>query len=371
MNPKIYAQHLAELPALRQALRLNPNSQKYEALIRCLEYVCPAAPDDAVERLQAELAAARQAYDYWKLRELADTSPRQEAELLSNALFVKPGDPEATWKLEEATRTGWQRYGKWALAISIVLILVAALISLYLGTSRPVMDVVSDTTNKIVYPFVEPVMVQVPGGTFSMGTKTGDEDARPVHAVTLEPFELSETEVTQAQWQALMPHNPSHFVGCDACPVENVSWEDIREYITRLNARTGHTYRLPTEAEWEYAAGGQATRTDWAGTHERRQLRRYAWTNDNADHKTHPVRQLQPNDLSLYDMSGNVWEWCSDRYGVYTATPQVAPKGASTHPDHVIRGGSWYHPPSSSMVTNRYHLPASSRLDNLGFRLAR
>ncbi|GAB4420464.1 MAG: hypothetical protein OHK0039_34060 [Bacteroidia bacterium] len=186
-------------------------------------------------------------------------------------------------------------------------------------------------------------MVLVRGGTFTMGSEDGDSDEKPLHQVRVGDFYMGKYEVTQAQWRVVMGTNPSYFKNCDQCPVESVSWEDVQEFIRKLNALTGRTYRLPTEAEWEYAAGGgSGTRTKWAGTSAEGSLGSYAWYGANSGSKTHPVGQKQPNSLGLYDMTGNVWEWCQDWYGSYSAGAQTDPKGPSSGSSRVFRGGGWY-----------------------------
>ncbi len=164
-----------------------------------------------------------------------------------------------------------------------------------------------------------PQMVLVEGGTFTMGCtdeQVGDcnDDEKPAHQVTVSNFQIGKYEVTQAEWKAVMGNNPSEFKNCDHCPVHLVSWNDVQEFIKKLNQKTGKNYRLPTEAEWEYAArGGQkSNKTEFAGSQN---LDAVGWYDHNSDSKPHPVGGKAPNELGIYDMSGNVWEWCADWYG--------------------------------------------------------
>ena len=142
---------------------------------------------------------------------------------------------------------------------------------------------------------------------------TGDSDEKPVHTVCVDNFYLGRTEVTQKQWVDITGHNPSKFQ-CEDCPVERVSWNDITDFIKKLNERTGMNYRLPTEAEWEYAARSGGKDELWAGTSDEFELEEYAWCKVNSEERTHPVGEKEPNGLGLYDMTGNVWEWTWDRY---------------------------------------------------------
>ncbi|MEI6141872.1 MAG: formylglycine-generating enzyme family protein, partial [Mariniphaga sp.] len=221
--------------------------------------------------------------------------------------------------------------------------------------------------------FIE--MVAIKGGTFQMGSNYGVAYEKPIHTVTVSDFHIGKTEVTQAQWVAIMGSNPSSFKG-DNLPVENVSWNDVQNFIGKLNARTGKNYRLPTEAEWEYAAGGgENNRTKWAGTNNQTNLSllgNYAWYDANSGSKTNAVGTKQPNELGLYDMSGNVWEWCSDWYGYdyYAKSPQNNPKGASSGSGRVLRGGSWSTYDWGCRVSSRDSGSPAFNISLYGFRLA-
>ena len=215
--------------------------------------------------------------------------------------------------------------------------------------------------------------VLVAGGSFDMGCTREQRDCEsdePVHWVTLSSYYIGQYEVTQAQWRAVMGDNPSYFEGCDQCPVEQVSWEEVQEFIRRLNQRTGLNYRLPTEAEWEFAArgGNNSKRFQYAGSNN---LDEVGWYRSNSEDKTHPVGQKKRNELGLYDMSGNVWEWCQDWYGDYPSSAQTNPTGPATGAYRVGRGGSWSYGPRHCRVANRNGGDPGDRYGLLGFRLAR
>ncbi len=214
-------------------------------------------------------------------------------------------------------------------------------------------------------------MVAVDGGTFQMGAwgNTLDEaydDEKPMHEVTLSDYYIGATEVTQALWEAVMGSNPSEFKGANL-PVENVSWDDCQTFIEKLNQQTGKTFRLPTEAEWEYAArgGNKSNSYTYCGSDD---IDDVAWYDGNSN-QTHPVGQKLPNELDLYDMSGNVMERCSDWYGDYSSTSQTNPTGAASGSLRVCRGGSWYGSARSCRVSCRYGSAPGSRLSNIGLRL--
>ena len=188
-------------------------------------------------------------------------------------------------------------------------------------------------------------MIPVSGGTFMMGARDGEPSAgsyeKPLHQVTLSSFSIGETEVTQALWLAVMGSNPSYFTGDLNRPVEKVSWNDCQTFITKLNQMTGGNFRLPTEAEWEFAArgGNQSVGYIYAGSDTPDDV---AWFNENSGSTTHPVAQKQANELGLYDMSGNVSEWCSDWYDseYYSVSPSVNPTGPESGYQRVSRGGN-------------------------------
>jgi len=212
-------------------------------------------------------------------------------------------------------------------------------------------------------------MVRVTGGTFQMGSNDSEaySDEQPVHSVTLSGYSIGETEVTQALWEAVMGNNPSVFKGADL-PVECVSWDDCQDFIRELNRLTGQNFRLSTEAEWEFAArgGNRSTGAKYAGSDA---ISRVAWYADNSGRQTHPVKGKSPNELGLYDMSGNVWEWCQDRYGSYSSGSQTNPKGAASGSNRVSRGGCWFENAADCRVANRGR-PVPDFPYSLGLRLA-
>jgi formylglycine-generating enzyme required for sulfatase activity len=191
--------------------------------------------------------------------------------------------------------------------------------------------------------------VRIPAGEFEMGSNDADAGEKPAHRVGISrPFEIGKYEVTQAQWEAVMITNPSYFKD-PSRPVESVSWEDAQRFLNALNdKKDGYRYRLPTEAEWEYAARAGATAGPTGN------LDAVAWYQPNAGAQTHPVGQRKPNAWGLYDMLGNVWEWCADWYGAYPAALVMDPIGPSHGTGHVVRGGSWVSAATYLRVTSRY-----------------
>ena len=217
------------------------------------------------------------------------------------------------------------------------------------------------------------LMVAVEGGTFKMGatseqTSDASEEEKPVHEVTLSTFYIAETEVTQELWQAVMGYNPSHFKG-KLRPVENVSWDDCQDFLHELSALTGRHFRLPTEAEWEYAArgGNMSTNHKYSGGNS---IYNIGWCNSNSVSQTRIVGTKRPNGLGIYDMSGNVWEWCQDWYGAYRSESQTDPTGPSTGYYRVRRGGGWGGSSRVCRVSARYSSSPSSASSFLGLRLA-
>lgn len=215
---------------------------------------------------------------------------------------------------------------------------------------------------------VEFTMVYVEGGTFMMGSDDADANSneKPIHQVTLSDYYIGETEVTQALWKAVMGSNPSYSNG-DNLPVDSVSWDDCQEFISKLNEITGENFSLPTEAQWEFAArgGNYSKGYKYSGSND---IDAVAWYGDNSGKKIHPVGTKQANELGIYDMSGNVWEWCSDWDGPYSSVAVTDPAGPSSGSYRVNRGGSWGSDASSCRCAYRLSAPANSH-SYLGLRL--
>ncbi len=216
--------------------------------------------------------------------------------------------------------------------------------------------------------------VFVKGGCFRMGDAFGDggSDERPAHEVCVNDFYMGIYEVTQVQWERVMDGNPSHFKKGGNYPVEQVGWNDVQNFIERLNRQSGKKYRLPTEAEWEYAARSGGKREKWAGTNSESELGDYVWYDKNSGGSTHPVGEKKPNGLGLYDMSGNVWEWCADSYDqdYYRNSPRDNPQGPGSGSSQVLRGGSWLFGPWDARAAIRLGGPPSYGSIIVGFRLA-
>lgn len=233
------------------------------------------------------------------------------------------------------------------------------------------------TTKKATRRAPEIEMIAIPAGRYTMGCQDGRDkecfdDEKPAHTVSLSAFELGKYEVTQGQWKAVMGSPPPglYFKNCgDDCPVERVSWDDIQTFIQKLNAQTGKTYRLPSEAEWEYACrAGQDT--NYCGGND---VDSVAWYGNNSGSTTHPVGKKQANAWGLYDMSGNVWEWVQDTYhDSYKNAPSDGSPWEGARADaRVLRGGSWCCNPQDVRAAYRDGSGASIRYIGSGFRLAR
>ena len=223
-------------------------------------------------------------------------------------------------------------------------------------TSEVIKDVETITVNGVSFD-----MIKVEGGTYKMGGTVNDNE-KPIHDETIATFQIGKTEVTQELWQAVMGTNPSNFKGEANLPVEKVSWTDCNTFIAKLNELTGKNFRLPSEAEWEYAArgGNKSQGYTYSGSNT---IGDVAWYTDNSSSKTHPVAQKKANELGIYDMSGNVWEWTSDKYSTDYSQPR-------TSSYRVARGGSWNGGATYSRVAHRDNDSESAATSRRGLRLA-
>lgn len=214
-------------------------------------------------------------------------------------------------------------------------------------------------------------MVLVEGGSFAMGATAEQEgtsnNESPIHNVTLDSYYIGEAPVTQDLWETVMGNNPSNAKG-EKLPVESVSWYDCQQFIMRLNKKTGKEFRLPTEAEWEYAArgGNKSRHTQYSGSNN---IDEVAWYDENSERQTQPVKTKNHNELGLYDMSGNVWEWCQDWYGKYYSSSQHNPKGPKNGSSKVFRGGSWGNLAKRCRISFRYNYAPDFTHFGLGLRL--
>lgn len=284
---------------------------------------------------------------------------------LTFSLFF-PAIPESTSSIDfiESDDSEWRVYG-------------IQLKSSYMSKSSAASDNQSvssqEQKNRIIRQAIEN-MVRVVGGTFTMGATSeqvsdAGKDETPIHVVTVYGFYISKYEVTQDLWAAVMGYNPSHYHGGLRHPVEMVSWNDCQVFINKLNQLTGYKFRLPTEAEWEYAArgGDESKNYKYSGSNS---VYDVAWYKQNSAGESHEVGIRVPNELGLYDMSGNVCEWCQDWFGEYSETTQSGPQGPPDGHSRIVRGGGWDIDASSCRTSYRNYLSPNTKLQSLGFRLA-
>ena len=212
-------------------------------------------------------------------------------------------------------------------------------------------------------------MIKVEGGTFKMGSTNGEGRERPVHDVTVSSYYIGQTQVTQALWTEVMGENPSDFVG-DNKPVNRVNWFDCELFLKKLSEITKQQFRLPTEAEWEYAAkgGNKSKGYEYAGGN---QIENVAWFDENSNGEVHQVTKKKPNELGIYDMSGNVWEWCQDwgERGYYKKSPNRDPQGPSSGTSRVVRGGGRNSIAGNCRIAYRNFNSPDNRRSSIGLRL--
>lgn len=226
-----------------------------------------------------------------------------------------------------------------------------------------------------VHPILQQIinnMIRVESGSFIMGATEEQEnpesDEKPISTITIASFAINKYEVTQEEWEFVMRENPSTFKG-EKLPVDNITWEECQTFISRVNNLTGMKFRLPTEAEWEFAARGgiYGQGCQFAGSNV---VEDVAWCTLNSENTSHPIGLKQPNELGLYDMSGNVWEWCQDWFAEYSEVAKTNPVGPSSGVLRVLRGGSWLSTIRSCRVSNRHYCAPNDRDNNIGIRLA-
>jgi len=221
--------------------------------------------------------------------------------------------------------------------------------------------------NAPVNPQTGMEFVFVPGGCFLMGSTNGNSNEKPVHDTCVSDFYIGKYEVTQEQWRKIMGFNPSRLIKCgDDCPVEQVSWTEACDFINRLNNISGTRFRLPTEAEWEYACRSGGKEEIYCGGNDIDSL---SWYNGNSEGKTHPVGGKLPNGLGIFDMSGNVWEWVYDYWGEYPGTRQQDPVATKYNTNSVRRGGSWLYDANKSRAAWRSNGYTDDHALDIGFRL--
>jgi len=210
-------------------------------------------------------------------------------------------------------------------------------------------------------------LVRVKGGCFKQGSDSSGFMEKPRHKTCLSDYYVGRYEVTQRDWRDVMGSNPSRFQNCGDCPVDSVSWNDAHKFIYKLNEITGRAFRLPTEAEWEFACTNRGSEDNWCGGNESDSL---AWMKENSSLKPHPVGAKQPNSLGIYDMSGNVWEWVYDWSGTYDSSRQIDPRGPASGSTKVRRGGSWQYGQEKASAVWRSNGYPDDRAMDIGFRLA-
>lgn len=253
-----------------------------------------------------------------------------------------------------------------SLSITDLVMLIDYMLSGYWANETPDPNVFEDEEFEIYGCVFK--MIAVEGGTFMMGEDNGFDTDLP-HQVTVSDYHIAETEVTQDLWDLVMGYNPSAGNGGQAAPVENVSWNDCQEFVSRLNQITGRNFRLPTEAEWEFAAlgGNKSHGYIYSGSNN---INDVGWSEDNSGDRTHVVGSKQPNELGIYDMSGNVWEWCQDWYGPYSVEPQTDPVGPDSGDGRVARGGCMWGHTRLCTVKYRWWCEPEFKRGDIGLRIA-
>ena len=353
----------------------SPQSDVYALAATLFKLLTGNTPPEAIEVLSEGLPVAELQEKHISrpvISAIAMAMKGRHERTQSIAEFVSNLENRANKSKKTIFKSGWL----WALVVAVAIVAIWLMVPFNKGASSDNSFNDSDYTPKIKTFYANGVpfdMVEVRGGTFRMGaTSEQGSDAldneKPVHSVTLSGYYIGKTEVTQALWEAVMGNNPSRFKG-DNLPVEWVSWNDCQEFIRKLNALTGQNFRLPTEAEWEFACrGGNNSRGyKYSGSNY---IDDVAWYAGNSGIETQPVAAKSPNELGIYDMSGSVLEWCNDWYGGYRCGAQTNPKGPYDGSFRVYRGGCWGSIARYCRSSDRYINGPANRFGNLGLRLA-
>lgn len=353
----------------------SPQSDVYALAATLFKLLTGNTPPEAIEVLSEGLPVAELQEKHISrpvISAIAMAMKGRHERTQSIAEFVSNLENRANKSKKTIFKSGWL----WALVVAVAIVAIWLMVPFNKGASSDNSFNDSDYTPKIKTFYANGVpfdMVEVRGGTFRMGaTSEQGSDAldneKPVHSVTLSGYYIGKTEVTQALWEVVMGNNPSRFKG-DNLPVEWVSWNDCQEFIRKQNALTGQNFRLPTEAEWEFACrGGNNSRGyKYSGSNY---IDDVAWYAGNSGIETQPVAAKSPNELGIYDMSGSVLEWCNDWYDGYRCGAQTNPKGPYDGSSRVYRGGSWFNYAWYCRSSNRFSDNPTYRDNYLGLRLA-
>ena len=353
----------------------SPQSDVYALAATLFKLLTGSTPPEAIEVLSEGLPVAELQEKHISrpvISAIAMAMKGRHERTQTIAEFVSNLENRANKSKKPVFKSGWL----WAVVVAVTIVAIWLMVPFNKGASSDNSSNDSIYTPKIKTFYANGVpfeMVEVRGGTFRMGaTSEQGCDAydweKPVHSVTLSGYYIGKTEVTQVLWEAVMGSNPSRFKG-DYLPVEYVSWDDCQEFIEKLNYLTGQNFRLPTEAEWEFACrGGNNSRGyKYSGSNY---IDNVAWYDGNSGGKTHPVATKSPNELGIYDMSGNVWEWCCDWYGDYTSGALTNPKGPESGSLRVHRGGCWIYYARFCRSSFRHFNFPTHRYYYLGLRLA-